>query len=172
MSALKRFRNAINGVLTIKDGSTPAPLDVIVATSVGDFNLSGPLKNKLHETVNVFARNRLIGTAPGARIVPTLTFTAQVDALSHANNAHVVDMILGLEKFAGRKSTVADDWTVHFDVSWTVGDDEIVCHDVEILVDSLAESTEVNTVSFTGTVRGKITINGVDLDEIEDPAAA
>lgn len=165
--ALSTFRNAVNGVLTIEDGTPTTPLSVEVVTTVGDFNITN-LKNVLNETVNVMARNRLIGTAPGPRIIPEISFSAQVDALSHATSDHVTDMVLGLDKYAARVSTVANDWTVHFNVTWTVGDDVITCTDVEFTT-GITESTEVNTVQFTGVVRGTVTINGVELAEIAAP---
>lgn len=162
---MKNFQNSATGQLKLTDGLDPTPLEVIVDTSVGDFVVNGPLKLVLNETVKVFARNQLVGTAPGARIIPTISFTGQVAYLSHATHKTVVDFLLGNESFATRVSTVDNDWTFHCDVTYTNGTDTIVCTDVEIVMDNITEGTEVNTIAFSGEVHGTVTINGVELAE-------
>lgn len=161
-SPLKVFRNSVNGTLRLSDATTPTPKKVVVKTALGDFNLSGPLKRTLNETIDVQGRNQRLGVAVGAPITPTFTFSAHVDALSHATREHVTAFVLGLTPFEDTVSTIADDPFFHCIVEFSVGADVIECHDVEIQLDSYAESGETNTVSFTGTVRGKILINGVE----------
>lgn len=168
---LEGFQNAATGQLKLTDGTPSTPMECVVDTSGGDFSLSGPLKLVLNETVNVMSRNRLIGTAVGARILPTLSFSALVASLSHATKKTVLDFLLGNESFATRVSTIAGDKFFHCDVTYTNGDDTIVCHDVEIQIDSFTENTETNTLSFTGTVRGEIEINGMTLAEYVAQAA-
>lgn len=159
--ACKVFQNAVGGALTLIDGTDGSPLEVEVETSVGDLSWSGPIKRLLHESVNVTVRNRHAGVAVGARIYPTLTFSAQVDAMSANGAGAVLDFLMGRGAYAARKSTCGDDDPFfHCNVQYENGDDVFLAEKVEISLDSFAESTEVNTFSFTGTIRGAVKMNG------------
>lgn len=159
--ACKVFQNSVGGTLTLIDGTDTTPLEVEVDTTVGDLSISGPLKATLHETVDVMVRNRHGGVAVGARIFPTLTFSCQVDAMSGQGAGDVLDFLMAQGDYLARKSTCGDDDPFfHCNVQYENGADTFLAEDVEIALDSFAESGEVNTFSFTGTVRGAIQING------------
>ena len=160
----KVFQNATGGTLTLIDGTPTTPLEVEVDTTIGDLSVSGPLKALLHETVQVIVRNRFGGVATGARVFPTMTFSCQVAAMSGAGGGDVLDFLLAQGDYAARVSTLgADDPFFHCNVQYENGTDVFLATNVEVQLDTFAESAEVNTFSFNATIRGTISVNGTEV---------
>ncbi len=168
--SIRSWKNAHNGALKFADGTPSTPLEMTALTAVGDFTV-GPLRYKMNEPVNVFIRGNYAGSGPGQQVLPTVSFSVVIDSLSDATSDRVADFILALDKYADSPSTVADDWTRHIDITWTCGSDTVVCTDVEVVADNITESTETNTIAFSGTVKGTVTINGREFTPYTPPAA-
>ncbi len=168
MSANNYIASNVVGALNMADGTPATPLDLDLGFDTGDFTC-GPLKPVLNETVPVEGRGRLRGLAPGARIYPSGSFSCHVNGLSDATADQVTDMVLGIDKYSGRVSTMGDvNPFTTFDLTFTmaaatygnIADDVVVLTDCEVILDELGEG-QPNTVSFSYVCYGTVTINGV-----------
>jgi hypothetical protein len=152
-----------DGSITLKDG-TGTPLTLTVALSVGDLTISGVETDTLGRTVNAYeTRGVLRSLRRGARVYPTVSFSAHLADVTDASDKTLFDFILKRGASASNVSTTAGTGDVYtLDVVFTIegtdlgdaADHVITLEDVHFTSD-LAEG-EPNTISASGTIYGTV----------------
>ena len=156
-------KSAIDGTITLNDGTAVTPLSVALTFDNGDLSISG-LAKTLNEVVAIQGRGKHRSVRLGARSYPTLSFTAHVSQLTAAaDDGPVTDMVLGQGVYSAAVSTSSGDvYTLDltYDIEGTdlgdSADQQIVINDIHCTVD-FSESMDGSTVSISGTIYGAIT---------------
>ena len=165
MAASAVIKHFTDGTITLKDG-TGTPVSLVVPFSVGDLSISGMETDTLGRTVNAYeTRGVLHSLRRGARVYPTVSFSAQLTDVTDATDKTLLDMILKRNSYSANVSTTAATGDVYtLDVVFTVegtdlgdsADHVITLEDVHFTAD-VAEG-EPNTISLSGTIYGTVTL--------------
>ena len=110
-----------DGSITLKDG-TGTPLTLTVALSVGDLTISGLETDTLGRAVNAYeTRGVLRSLRRGARVYPTVSFSAHLADVTDATDKTLFDFILKRGASASNVSTTAGTGDVYtLDVVFTI----------------------------------------------------
>jgi len=165
MAASAVIKHLTDGTITLKDG-TGSPVSLVVPFSVGDLSISGMETDTLGRTVNAYeTRGTLNSLRRGARVYPTVSFSAQLADVTDATEKTLLDMVLKRASYAGNTSTTAATGDVYtLDVVFTIegtnvcdaADHVITLEDVHFTAD-VAEG-EPNTVTLSGTIYGTVVL--------------
>lgn len=158
-------RNALNGGITLADGTAP-PVTLQVPFAGGDLKLAG-LAPVLNEAIAVEdGRGHHMGLVFGGRTYPTFSFTGKVTDLSGAAApGSLADFILFRAAYSANVSTTGTGprpKTIKVVVAYegtdlgAAADGQVTLNDCLCTID-FQEAKEGNTFSIQGTVYGAIT---------------
>lgn len=164
MATSNFIKNDVCGVCKVVDN---AGVTLTVPFDRGSVKI-GPLSKVLNEITKYESRGRLRGVGVGARIYPTVEFSAWIAEWTNASAGNLVDFLLQRNGYSGNISTLGSSHPVYTcDFSLVIegtnyGDDAdttVVCEDVRFTFE-FQESMDGNGVTVSGEVLGRVLING------------
>jgi hypothetical protein len=164
-------RNFEHGTLTLRDGS-PTPVTLTLAFERGDFAFSG-LSAALNETAKVERRGQFVTAVHGARVYPTVSWSAWLADLTVASApSSALDFLLRSGAYASNTSTLGSGRPYAIDIIWDIegtdlgasADDQVVWNDCLPILEG-TEAADGNTISCSCEVLGAIT-GSIDVAQI------
>jgi hypothetical protein len=157
------IKNDVQGTITLIDGSA-SPVELELDVDRGDLALEN-LAELLNEEVTIERRGRLLSVNVGARIYPTLSFSAWLAQFTDAAVAGLVtDFVLRQGAYAGNKSTLGLNHPIYaFNVKYSITATadgvatpyNFTVHDFRPIM-GVAEGQPGSTVNFSGRVLGEV----------------
>jgi hypothetical protein len=150
------------GSITVSDGTSPTPLEVVAQFDRGDFSTTGLMWGQ-RETTAYQTRGQLRALRRTSVTFPAISFSMMLAEFSDDTAGTVIDMILGTGEFADRTRTTrvpGDVVTldVAFRVEGALGTQVLEFRDVHLVAD-VAEG-DPTTVTLQGVVYGAIVVDG------------
>lgn len=157
-------KTAVMGSLTVLDG-TGSPVSLVVPYTRGDLSI-GPLGPKLNEPVKIGARGKHLSVAYGARVYPTVSFSAWLPNITGTDAVApgtLMEFLAGLGAYSANISTSGTGAPMTIDLKWTIegtnfgdtADETITANDVFCTV-TITEAMEGNSVAISGEILGPI----------------
>ena len=146
----------VDGVLT---GSDDALHSAVLEMSMGDQSLDGLVPFGRAEDISE-SRGHMIGARLGARVYPTVSFTATLAAPNSAFNALCMGVTAG---FVSTLADIGDLVGIDLSYSYFYGAESrtILMEDCVLSGLGLKEGSPGDTVSYAFTIRGPVKLDGV-----------
>ena len=153
--------NDTMGKITLIDGTTPTPVELVLLFDNGDFSLSS-VKKVLRETEKYERRGQLQSLGLGSRIFPTGSFSCMVMHLTTTDAGIAKDFVMQDGAYTANVTTAGgNDCVYTVDVKFELDGTKIglpaetfTLHDCDITID-LSEGRP-NSFSFSFEVLGEI----------------
>lgn len=165
MAASTIIKHFTDGTITVKDGTTPSAVTLVIPFTMGDLAISGIAQDALGRATNAYeTRGVLVGLRRGAREYPTVSLSLMLPEVSDSSNSSPLDFIRKKGAYTANvstTSTIGDVYTI--DVVLTIegtdlgdaADHTFTIEDVDCRAD-FAEG-EPNTLTINGTIYGNVT---------------
>jgi hypothetical protein len=158
------IKTNISGSIVLSDG-TGTPVTLTLAYDRGDLAI-GPLSDKLNELVTVQRRGKFVSHAHGARVFPSVSFSAYCGNLVGGTTSAPgtpTEFLTRQGAYAANLGTLGTGRPLTIDMIITIegtnfgdSDDEVVTlNDVHCTI-QWAEAADGNTITVTGTILGAV----------------